>query len=361
MVSFLNTAWLTKTNLPKTKLPKVSVIVAAKDEATKIENALHSVLKSDYPDFEVIAVNDRSEDETGKILDGLAQKNAHLKVTHIDSLPPQWLGKNHALHVAAQNATGEYLLFTDADVIYTPDVIKRSIQLCESRQIDHLCLLPSMITETFIERSLVNFFVITFLLAVRPTRVATSDMNSYVGVGAFNLIRKQVYEKVGGHKPIRMSIVDDFLLGKLIKSSGYKQEVLLAYDLLTLKWQDGRFGILKGLEKNGFASIQFSWPSLIVITLFFFAVFIVPVGMIPVAANPVTWGYFACFLSVLVISWFCARALGFGWWVRLSTVVAAPLYLGALWNSAIQTARRGGVQWRDTFYRLDELKKLRYK
>jgi hypothetical protein len=98
------------------RLPRLSVVIAARDEAAAVEQALSSVLLQQYPDFEVVVVDDRSTDGTGAILDRMAEREPRLRVVHVDAVPAGWLGKNHALHLGAQGATGELILFTDADV-----------------------------------------------------------------------------------------------------------------------------------------------------------------------------------------------------------------------------------------------------
>lgn len=107
--------------------PKVSVIVAARNEARNIREALTSLLRLDYPDYELIVVNDRSEDATGAIVDELAVNNPRLQAVHVTELPPDWLGKNHALWMGSRIATGELLLFTDADIVMEPTILSRAV------------------------------------------------------------------------------------------------------------------------------------------------------------------------------------------------------------------------------------------
>src|ERR1700693_4382257 len=110
---------------PPAVWPKVSIIVPARDEAEKIEAAMRSKLAIDYPDFELLAVDDRSQDQTGAILDRLAAEDPRLCVIHLTSLPEDWLGKSHAMQVAASHAQGEFVLFTDADVFFSPDLLRK--------------------------------------------------------------------------------------------------------------------------------------------------------------------------------------------------------------------------------------------
>ncbi len=117
--------------LPKEGCPKVSVLFAARDEAEKLPRALASLLTQDYPDYEVVAVDDRSRDATGKILEEFAQTHSRLKLVHVAELPPGWVGKPHALQQAYEHTTGEWLIFTDADVRFSPDLLAGR---CNSRK-----------------------------------------------------------------------------------------------------------------------------------------------------------------------------------------------------------------------------------
>ena len=129
--------------------PLVSMIIPARDEGEKIDAALRSVLAVDYPNLEIIAVDDRSRDETGRVMDRLAAEDPRLRVIHIETLPDGWLGKNHAMHVAAQAARGEFLLFTDGDVMFAPDALRRAVAYAEHTRIDHLCLSPNLVPGSY--------------------------------------------------------------------------------------------------------------------------------------------------------------------------------------------------------------------
>lgn len=150
------------------KLPKVSILVAARDEAPKLPEALASFLSQDYPDYEVVAVNDRSRDETQQILDAAAAAHPHLKVAHIETLPAGWLGKPHALQQAYEHASGEWLVFTDADVYFAPGVLRRSVALTLENNWDHLTLLGRAEMFRFFEKIAMTFFGFGFVIGTKP-------------------------------------------------------------------------------------------------------------------------------------------------------------------------------------------------
>ncbi len=189
--------------------PKVSVIVAARNEAKKIEPALRSLMQQDYPHFEIIVVNDRSDDETGPIVDRIPG----ISVVHVSDLPAGWLGKNHALHLGAEQATGDWLLFTDADVHMEPTAISRAMHGAR----DHLAVSPQLTMPGMWLQIFGGTFMIFFGIYARPWKAVDSQSRRYIGIGAFNLVRAEVYRAVGGHTRIAMRPDDDMKLGQLIK------------------------------------------------------------------------------------------------------------------------------------------------
>src|SRR5207249_9856045 len=125
---------------PDANCPRISLLFAARDEEEKLPAELATLVEIDYPNLEVIAVDDRSQDATGRILDEFAAAHPRLRVVHITQLPAGWLGKPHALQKAYETSTGEWLLFTDADVRFKPDVLRRAVALAKQRNLDHLTL-----------------------------------------------------------------------------------------------------------------------------------------------------------------------------------------------------------------------------
>ena len=204
------------------RAPRVSVIVPARNEAEHIEAALLSLLELDYPDYEVIAVDDRSEDATGTILDRLQAEwsergealHHRLKVLHIQELTSGWLGKTHAMWQAGKQATGDWLLFTDADVVFRADTLRRAVAYAEQERADHVVLFPTMVMESVGERMTMAFFQSQFVFARRPWKVADPKSRDAIGVGAFNLIRREAYDRLGTYERLRMAVLDDMRLGE---------------------------------------------------------------------------------------------------------------------------------------------------
>lgn len=349
-------------NLPDpTVWPRISVIVAAKDEEPNVPAALSGLLASDYPNLEVVFVNDRSRDRTGAVAEEFAKSDSRLTVVHIESLPDGWLGKCHAMHHAAERATGEFLLFTDGDVLFEPDSLRLSVRYTLARNLDHFCLLPSMITNSYLERTIVALFGMMFLFGTQPWFQKLRLPQSYYGVGAFNLVRRTAYDCVGGHVPIRLDVLDDVKLGKLLYKHGYRAEFLLGDSKLRVRWQDSAWGVIRGLEKNAFAGLNYSLLELLRFNVLFLLVFFLPWCGFVLWPQPAAWGWLVTLAVMHVTFGRLAVAFGAGLRVLPAQILGAAAVLFAFWRSAFITLKQGGVAWRDTLYPLSELRQNIYR
>src|SRR5258708_35705696 len=176
----------------------LAIVVPACNEEDSIEQALRRLIALDYPTYQVIAVNDRSSDRTGAIMDTVAaSSNGRLKIVHITELPAGWLGKVHAMWSAARQSNSDWILFTDADVMFRPDCLRRAIAYAEAERADHVVLLPKIIMKRPGEKMMVGFFQLLFVFGHRPWKCADPKAKDHMGVGAFNLVRRTVYEAGG--------------------------------------------------------------------------------------------------------------------------------------------------------------------
>src|SRR4051812_23850727 len=180
---------------PPATWPRVSIVFAARNEAATLLHAVPTMLAVDYPDFEVIAVNDRSEDRTGDLLEQLAAANPRLKVVHVTELPEGWLGKNHALAEGSTHATGDWILFTDADIHFTPGTLQRAVAYARAQTIDHLAAVPRLTERGQWLGICVNAFSFAFTCGILPWRIPDPRSRAHGGVGAFNLVRTSTYRK----------------------------------------------------------------------------------------------------------------------------------------------------------------------
>ncbi len=347
-------------------MPRVSIIVPARNEAEHIEAALVSLLQLDYPDYEVIAVDDRSDDATGAIMDRVNSEwrergeasHHRLKVIHVSELPRGWLGKVHAMWKAAQQATGEWLLFTDADVVFRPDTLRRAMTYAEREHADHVVLFPTMVMHNVGERMMMAFFQSQFVFAHRPWKVADPKSRDAMGVGAFNLVRRSVYEGIGTYAALRMAVLDDMMLGELVKHAGFRQRCVFGRDLLRLRWVVGTFGMVRGLTKNFFAILRFN-------VLFAVAAIC---GVLLINAGPFVgvwfaqgWarvGYVLALFAIAAMYWGMSQRSDFSPGYFFLHPVGALLFAFAMIRSVVVTIAQGGIVWRGSFYSLQELKQF---
>jgi len=351
--------------------PRVSIIVPARNEEETIEQALNTLLALDYDNYEVIAVNDRSTDRTGEIMERIAehphfsQKAREMgypdfrsfRVVHHRELPAGWLGKTHAMWTAANHATGDWLLFTDADVLFKPDSLRRALVYAESVPADHLVMFPRMIMKRPGEYMMIAFFQTMFLFGHRPWKVADPSTDDHMGVGAFNLVRRRVYDAVGTYEALRMEVLDDMKLGKVVKKAGYAQRNVFGGDLISIRWAKGAMGVVNNLTKNFFAVLSFQWWRTVIsafgLAFLNYGPFL---GMFLAhgwARVPYAVALGSMFLIYIGMSWRSAVPP----YYFLLHPVSTTLFIYTLLRSMILTLWNDGIEWRGTKYPLEELRK----
>lgn len=341
-------------------LPSVSIVVPARDEASAVEAALRRMLSLDYPDYEVLAIDDRSSDGTGEIMDCLAgEMGNRLRVTHLQELPAGWLGKNHAMSVGVAQSRGEFVLLTDGDVLLDSQVLRRAMAVVEERQLDHLVLLPETETSTFFEMALINFFCLMLMATTRFPLVRWQTFKSaYLGVGAFNLLRRSAFDEVGGFKTLQLEVADDLMLGRLIKARGLRQDVYGGQQNVRVKWQSGGvWSIVRGLEKNAFSGTQYSVLKTILAVVGLCALFVCP--YLAMMFGHLSIPVLILAIGSIVLSGATAWTVGFPVAVGLFVPWAVLVFCFIMLRSMLLTLRQGGIRWRDTHYSLDELRAAR--
>ena len=350
--------------------PRVSIIVPARNEEETVEQAINTLLSLDYNNYEVIAVNDRSTDLTGEILERV-EKNPHVsqnqrdmghpvsvfRVVHHRELPSGWLGKTHAMWTAANSATGEWLLFTDADVLFKPDSVRRAVAYAEAERADHVVLFPRMIMKRPGEYMMIAFFQTMFTFGHRPWKVADPSTDDHMGVGAFNLIRRSVYQAVGTYAALRMEVLDDMKLGKVVKKAGYRQRNVFGGDLISIRWAHGAMGVVNNLTKNFFAVLSFQWWRTLVSACGLAFLNLMPFLGIWLAHGWARVPYEVALLSMFSIyvgmSWRSSVPAYYFFLHPVSTV----LFIYTLLRSMVLTLWNDGIVWRGTKYPLEELRK----
>jgi len=339
--------------------PRISLIFAARDEEEKLPAALATLIEIDYPGLEIIAVDDRSHDATSRILDEFAATHDRLRVVHINELPKGWLGKPHALQKAYEASSGDWLLFTDADVRFMPDTLRRAVAIARDRQLDHLTLFGDVVMVGFWEKVFITFFGLSFMMAIEPHQVDNPRSRAYVGVGAFQMVKRAAYEACGTHRRLAMEVIDDVMLGRIVKLGGFRSGVAVAQDAVSVRWHAGIGNLIRGVEKNFFANAQFSGPLVVAQSLSVFALNVLPfIGIF------IGQGWVRAFASIAVLIALSFH-IGVDIVMRVSPLYCLSLPLGALLfnymllRSTFITLRQGGITWRGTFYSLEELRRRR--
>jgi glycosyltransferase involved in cell wall biosynthesis len=337
--------------------PQISLIFAARDEEQKLPGALATLVAIDYPRLEIIAVDDRSSDATARILDEFAALHPQLKVVHVRELPNGWLGKPHALQKGYESSSGELLVFTDADVKFQRDALRRVVTLVRERGLDHLTLFGDVERSGFWDTVLISFFGMGFQLATDPYNVSNPNSRSYAGVGAFQMLRRGAYEASGTHRRLAMEVIDDMKLGKIVKLAGFRSGVAVAQSYVSVEWHLGLTNLVRGVEKNFFAGAQFR---ISVAATQIFA--LLAMNVLPFAGMFLGHGWIRGLAAISVLIGICFH-LGVDAVMRVSPFYCLTLPLGAtifaymILRSTIITLRQGGIVWRDTFYPLDELRR----
>jgi glycosyltransferase involved in cell wall biosynthesis len=361
--------------------PMVSIIVPARNEERDIEQSLTRLLELDYDNFEVIAVDDRSTDRTGEIMESVAKnldsRNSHvsqkmqdpsassgqamghptLKVIHHRELPAGWLGKTHAMWTATNAAKGDWLLFTDADVQFKPDSVRRALAYAEAEHADHVVVFPQMIMKQPGEYMMIAFFQTMFVFGHRPWKVADPKTKDHMGVGAFNLVRRSVYEAVGTYEALRMEVLDDMKLGKVVKNAGFAQRNVFGADLISIRWANGAMGVVNNLTKNFFAVLSFQWWRTLIAAFGLAFLNLMPFLGVWVAHGwdklPYAVALGSMFLIYLGMSW----RSGVPAYYFVLHPISTALFTYTLLLSMFHTLWNDGIIWRGTRYPLEELRK----
>ena len=341
--------------------PRLSVVVPARDEGSAIARAVGSLLEQDYPDLEVIVVDDRSSDTTGDVLRGLAAKDRRLLVLRVDELPAGWLGKNHALWRGADRASGEWLLFTDADVVFAPRALRQAVAYAATESLDHLTLAPCLVARGLALRAFVAFFGYAFVALWGAYLANDPKSKRGVGIGAFNLVRRSAYERIGTMRALSLRPDDDIRLGRRLRGFGFRQRVLNGNDLMSVEWYPSLGAAISGLEKSMYSSMEYRVVDAVGVLLYLAATMVWPcVGVVLLG------GIDRALLGIVVVCLMAALLETFRQSMSLRLTPGALMVALLLPFSAacfgwaivrsVYLAETRGVRWRGTTYPLSLLR-----
>jgi GT2 family glycosyltransferase len=337
---------------------KVSVIVPARDEEQDIGQAIKSVLAQEDVELEVIVVNDHSTDRTGEIAESIARGDGRLRVIHNPELPPGWLGKCNAMQQAAALATGEVLLFIDADIIFEPRTFATALAEMDRLKLDFLSLFPRMDTISLWENIVVPTFVGGMAMLATPG-IEDPRSTEALAAGAFLMVRAPVFRAIGGFEPIRGEMGDDVELARLLKAKGYRVGFRFAPEFLNVRIYKGNRHAFWAMTKNVLIAIQGRlWlaPAVMLLPVFAFwtPIYCAVAGVLEkdaVLALVGTVGYIIPYASM----WSARRLFPFKPLKALFyPLVAVPVFC-CMARALFLYLVRGEVAWRGRSIRVREL------
>jgi glycosyltransferase involved in cell wall biosynthesis len=234
--TFTLTPYLDKFENTNDLTPKVSIILPARNEEKYLAKCLDSLIEQDYKNYEIIVIDDSSEDSTGEIIANYSKKNSKIIHVSANSKPEGWMGKNWACMEGYRQATGELLLFTDADTKHSKQVISLSVSHLLSLQLDALSAIPRLLTFDFLTK--VTLPMISTFLHTRFSAINVNDPKKKAAYffGSFFIITKKTYEQVGMHEGVKHEIIEDGALGRKVKESGHKMRIVRGDDLIDAVW-----------------------------------------------------------------------------------------------------------------------------
>jgi glycosyltransferase involved in cell wall biosynthesis len=335
--------------------PLVAIIIAVRNEEAEVEQALTSVCNLDYSNYKIIVINDRSTDSTPQILHTIAATNPRITIITITDLPKGWLGKNHALYQGYKASSEEWLLFTDADILYNKQALKKAINYALTNHLDHLSTLPEITSPSWLFKSVMNTFSIMLEIRLRPWNAINPSSNAFIGVGAFNLVKRTAYEKAGTHLPISLRPDDDLKLGENIKKAGLRQDAVYGDNEISLAWYNSLGEFIKGLMKNTFSVANYNLLTAAGMAISTLIVFVLPIPLLLLTSLTTRLLAAAILVTQIILMTYKSGIQG-KWWHALLIPFAGLVLMYIIIKSALKTLKQGGIYWRDSFYPLKELK-----
>jgi len=352
--------------------PKVTVLIAAKDEEENIEKAVRSFLAQDYPNFELIVINDRSEDRTPQILDALQaeQPDGRLKVVHVKELRDGWFGKNNAMREGLTHARGQWLCFSDADCQQTSNrTLSVAMHHVLERDVDFLSILPQFENHTFWEKIIQPVCGSVMMIRFNPRNVNDPNHSAAYANGAFMLMSRKCYETIGGHEGVRTEVNEDMHLARLTKERGQRLRVVESEDLYTVRmyssfpeiwrgWSRIFYGCFGTFRRLRFALMMLAGTNLIPYCSALIAAIVLGVQGWEDAGTGWQWIGVTSFLAVALQLSVIARFYRI---IRISPLFAPTFVIGAAICSGMLISAmrrlngRGTTTWRGTTYRADKV------
>lgn len=338
--------------------PLVSILVPARNEEHRVlVESVRSILAQDYPRFEVIAVDDRSSDATYSILKSLAKADARLRVIGGKELPSDWLGKPYAMHQALNHAQGEWILATDADMIFDEAVLRTAVATASIQHTDAITLIPHFEAGSFWERVMIPAWAWVMLMFTVSYRVSNPKTQAALGIGGFFLMRRTVLERVGGYEALKDEVLEDVRLAEMIKRSGGSLLAEYAPGLLRTRMYRTFGEMWESCTKSWFAGMKFSLAFALLCVSWMYLMAVVPylaavtsVVMITAGSDSELWSIFVPAVLSWLLQVIAVMMINFRSGVTPAYALTAPLGLGLLYamllDSSLRITLGKGVRWK---------------
>ena len=337
--------------------PLISILIPARNEAENISRCLKSLLKQDYPNLEIIVLNDNSTDGTSKVVKVIAEKDNRVRLVEGAPLKDGWIGKNFASHQLAKYAKGEYFIFTDADTLHFPKTVSSAFGALITTKVDALSIYPRQIMVTFAERMTVPIINIALQCFIPFILIKKSKSPLFsTAIGQFMMFKREAYEKIGGYESIKGHMIDDIQISKRVKKSGYKFMVFDGRNTIYCRMYKNLKGVVIGLAKsiypafNGNILALFSFTGLLTATL------LIPFTLLPLGAFLFDWPVaiirLIIFQVIIVLAIKTIFAIRYK--QRMLDILLAPLSMAIIdalvFVSFFQAKYGEGLSWKGRVY-----------
>jgi chlorobactene glucosyltransferase len=339
------------------ELPPLSMLVAAKDEEQNIGRCLEGLLAQEYPRLQIVIINDRSADRTGEIIDAFAAGDSRVTAVHIKDLPPGWFGKNNAMRAGVEQATGDWLCFSDADCAYdSPHLLTAAMRFALREQVDFLSVLPRLEANTFWERVVQPVAGAIMVFWFPPQKVNSPKSNRAYANGAFMLMPRRTYDAIGGHEPVKATLNEDMHMARRVKAAALRLQVIRGGDLYHVRMYTGIKAIWRGWSRifyGCFGTFSRLLVSFLMLSVFSLSPYVTLLAS-PLAGN--AWAWFAgaagfAILGQQTLLWRFYAVTGNRPPWALTYPLGAGLCLGMTLNAVRRLGRAGTTTWRGTVYR----------
>ncbi|MGE3800372.1 MAG: glycosyltransferase family 2 protein [Candidatus Kapaibacterium sp.] len=349
-------ARIRRDDLPRL-MPKVSVLIPARNEEANIAACISSLLHQTYPNLEVVVLNDSSEDRTEEILLKLRERRPELTVLRGLPLPAGWVGKNWACHQLSAACSGELLVFTDADTVHRPESIASLIAFAERSGVPFFSGVPLQRMDSFWENVVIPMTQFLYF-AYLPNRWITTKRDPKFSAtnGQLLCVTRTAYDTIGGHEQVKNIIIEDVALGHRAKEVGIRTALAAAVDTVECKMYGSLSEIIAGFSKNFFPGLGYNWILLIGFVLFTFALYIAPLGFLVAGilqgnfSLTLFWMPLSQLTTGIAIRLLTARTFkqesGYALLHPLSSLMAIIIGI----NSARLSLRKGGMVWKGRMY-----------